>query len=217
MIAAADLGRPAVRFPTRFLVTGGARSGKSALTNRLVFDLVRADCGERQFASGASLADAVRRLVPEAVGEPRRAAFAHGTHAFLLDEPAAADDAELLAAACLAHGAILVVDATAGFTDDDAAVLLATAELRVPTVIVAVNKIDKVGFDYEAFRAVRTAVASHAGGLGKGRVFVAPVSAWFGFNVASRGDALDWVAEQSLLELLVAAAGRKPGAAQADA
>ena len=199
-----DLERQAVRF----LVAGAQGSGKTALANRLLHDVARPTAAERPFVSGHALAAAVRELVPL---EPTAGAhhyFVHGEHAFILDDRFADDDrgAALLASACLAEGAIVVVDATAGLTEAAVAELQGAAQLRLPATIVAVNKMDRVGFEYEVFKTIRAAVAKHAPRFGSRELAVVPVSAWQGFNVVAPGAALEWYPERTLLDCLIAAA-----------
>jgi sulfate adenylyltransferase subunit 1 len=195
------------RRAVRFVMTGAPGAGKTALANRLVHDIARPDAVERPFPSGGSLAAAVRDLQPQAA-EGVDHYFVHGDHAFVLDDHAADDDRNpaLLAAACLADGALVVVDATAGLTDDAAAELVRAADLRLPYTIVAVNKLDRVGFEYEVFKAIRAQVAEHAHRFGRRGIAMVPVSAWHGFNVVAPGEALEWHPDRTLLDCLVTAA-----------
>jgi len=199
-----DVERRAVRF----LVAGAQRSGKTALANRLLHDVARPAAAERPFVSGHALAAAVRELV---TAEPTAGAhhyFVHGEHAFILDDLFADDDGggALLASACLAEGVIVVVDATAGLTEETALELQGAVQLRLPTTIVAVNKMDRVGFEYEVFKAIQAAVVKHAPRFGSRELAVVPVSAWLGFNVVAPGAALEWYPERTLLDCLIAAA-----------
>jgi len=191
----------------RFVVTGTPGAGKTALANRLVHDIARPDAVERPFPSGGSLAAAVRDLLPRAT-ENTNHYFVHGDHAFVLDDRAADDDRDgaLLAAACLADGALVVVDATAGLTDQAAAELVRAVDLRLPHTIVAVNKMDRVGFEYEVFKAIRAQVAEHAHRFGPRGIAMVPVSAWHGFNVVAPGEALEWHPDRTLLDCLVGVA-----------
>ncbi len=209
-----DVERRAVRF----LVAGAPGAGKTALANRLLHDSARPTAAERPFPSAASLAAAVRELLPQAtVGADHY--FVRGEHAFVLDDrPADGDrDAALLAAACLADGALVVVDAIAGLTAAAAAALVRAADLRLPYTIVAVNKMDRVGFEYEVFKAIRTQVAEHAHLLGPRGIAIVPVSAWLGFNVVVPGEALEWYPDRTLLDWLVTAADHRAARAAAHA
>jgi len=200
----------------RFVVTGTPGAGKTALANRLVHDLARPDAVERPFPSGGSLAAAVRDLRPQAADGANHY-FVHGDQAFVLDDRPADDDRNpaLLAAACVADGALVVVDATAGLTDAAAAALVRAADLRLPCTVVAVNKMDRVGFEYEVFKAIRAQVAGHAHRFGPRGIAMVPVSAWHGFNVVAPGEALEWHPDRTLLDWLVTAADHRVGRAAA--
>jgi bifunctional enzyme CysN/CysC len=201
-----DVERRAVRF----LVAGAPRSGKTALANRLVHDLVRPEAAERSFGSGWSLAAAVQELLPR-ISEGEHHYFVHGEHAFVLDDRPADEERSgaVLASACFAHGALLVVDVTAGVTGETAAELQGAARLHLPYTIVAVNKMDRVGFEYEVFKMIRAQVLEHARLFTSGGIAVVPVSAWLGLNVVARGEALEWHPERTLLDCLVAVANHR--------
>jgi sulfate adenylyltransferase subunit 1 (EFTu-like GTPase family) len=103
-----------------------------------------------------------------------------------------------------AAAAIVVVDALRGLDPAGRAALAALTDERVPHVIVAVNKLDLAGYEYEAFKTVRAQVAAAAEEAHAGGIAVVPVSARFGDNVLDRGDRIDWYPGGTLLEFLVA-------------
>lgn len=74
--------------------------------------------------------------------------------------------------------------------------------LRVPNVIIAVNKIDLVDFSEEIFRAIESDVQAVAANIGLGDVVVIPVSALEGDNVVERSTHTPWYTGASLLDLL---------------
>jgi sulfate adenylyltransferase subunit 1 (EFTu-like GTPase family) len=65
---------------------------------------------------------------------------------------------------------------------------------------------DLAGYEYEAFKAVRAAIATAAEEAHAGGIAVVPVSARFGDNVLDRGDRIDWYPGGTLLEFLAATA-----------
>ncbi|HET7398547.1 MAG TPA: GTP-binding protein [Intrasporangium sp.] len=99
---------------------------------------------------------------------------------------------------------VLLVDARKGVLEQTRRHLAVTALLRVPHVVVAVNKIDLVDFSEEAFERVNAEVQQVARDLGVGDVRAIPVSALAGDNIVERSTRTPWYAGPSLLELLEA-------------
>jgi sulfate adenylyltransferase subunit 1 len=99
---------------------------------------------------------------------------------------------------------VLLVDARKGVLEQTRRHLAVTALLRVPHVVVAVNKIDLVDFSQEAYERVEAEVQSVARELGVSQAIAIPVSALEGDNVAERSVRTPWYAGPSLLELLEA-------------
>jgi sulfate adenylyltransferase subunit 1 len=71
-------------------------------------------------------------------------------------------------------------------------------------IIVAVNKMDLIGFDEATFRAIRREVLDFAERLGTARMSFVPMSALLGDMVVERGDNLHWWTGPTLLEALEA-------------
>jgi sulfate adenylyltransferase subunit 1 len=99
---------------------------------------------------------------------------------------------------------VLLVDARKGVLEQTRRHLAVTALLRVPHVVVAVNKIDLVDFSQEAYERVEAEVQSVARELGVSQAIAIPVSALEGDNIAERSVRTPWYAGPSLLELLEA-------------
>ena len=80
--------------------------------------------------------------------------------------------------------------------------LSVVALLRVPHVIVAVNKIDLVDYAEEVFTAIAEDVRRVARELGLSDAVSVPVSALQGDNVVTRSERTDWYTGPTLMELL---------------
>src|SRR5690606_32788762 len=89
-----------------------------------------------------------------------------------------------------------------GVLDQTRRHLAVAALLRVPHVVVVVNKVDLVDFDEGVYRRVAEEVASLAAALGIEHVRTVPTSALAGDNVVDRSDRTPWYDGPSLLELL---------------
>jgi sulfate adenylyltransferase subunit 1 len=104
--------------------------------------------------------------------------------------------------ASTADAVVLLVDARKGVLEQTRRHLAVAALLRVPHVVVAVNKIDLVGFDAEVYARVSADLAAVATDLGLPDLRTVPVSALEGDNVVDRSTRTDWYAGPSLLEVL---------------
>ena len=99
---------------------------------------------------------------------------------------------------------VLLIDARKGVLEQTRRHLAVAALLRVPHVVVAVNKIDLVDFDEDVFDRVNAQVQSVARELGVVDATSIPVSALDGDNVAERSLRTPWYSGPSLLEFLEA-------------
>ncbi len=99
---------------------------------------------------------------------------------------------------------VLLVDARKGVLEQTRRHLAVTALLRVPHVVVAVNKIDLVDFSEAVYDRVEAEVQAVARELGVVDAIAIPVSALDGDNVAVRSARTPWYSGPSLLELLEA-------------
>ncbi|MGO4383189.1 sulfate adenylyltransferase subunit 1 [Specibacter sp. RAF43] len=104
--------------------------------------------------------------------------------------------------ASTADAVVVLIDARKGVLEQTRRHLSVLRLLRVPNVVVAVNKIDLVGFREDAFRAIETDVRGVAARIGVAGVLVVPVSALEGDNVVDRSAHTPWYAGPSLLDIL---------------
>ncbi|MCL2516716.1 MAG: GTP-binding protein, partial [Microbacteriaceae bacterium] len=101
-----------------------------------------------------------------------------------------------------ADAVVVLVDVRNGVLEQTRRHLAVVQLLRVPHVIVAVNKVDLTGYDEAAFRAVEADAIALAGELGLPEVTVIPVSALAGDNVVEPSANTPWYDGPALLELL---------------
>jgi sulfate adenylyltransferase subunit 1 len=97
---------------------------------------------------------------------------------------------------------VLLVDARKGVLEQTRRHLAVAALLRVPHVVLAVNKIDLVDDAEATFLRVTAQAHEVALGLGVADLSSIPVSALHGDNVVERSAATRWYSGPSLLELL---------------
>jgi sulfate adenylyltransferase subunit 1 len=103
---------------------------------------------------------------------------------------------------------IILVDARHGVLEQTRRHLAVAGLLRVPHVVLAVNKIDLVGYDETVFTKIAKDVTEVADQLGIADVKAIPVSALVGDNVVDRSTETSWYDGPTLLEVLENATGR---------
>ena len=97
---------------------------------------------------------------------------------------------------------MLLVDARKGVLEQTRRHLAVAALMRVPHVVIAVNKIDLVDHSEDVFRTLAAEVRAIAVELGIPDAHAVPVSALVGDNVVDRSANTPWYDGPSLLELL---------------
>ena len=223
----AETGNPATgtpvtgrhRHPTllRLATAGSVDDGKSTLVGRLLHDSKsvladQLDAVER-VSRDRGLATADLALLTDGLRAEREQGitidvayryFATADRSFILaDCPGHVQyTRNTVTGASTADAVVLLVDARKGVLEQTRRHLAVAALLRVPHVIVAVNKIDLVGFDEEVYTRVASDLATVAFDLGLPDLVTVPVSALEGDNVVDRSSRTDWYPGPSLLEIL---------------
>lgn len=97
---------------------------------------------------------------------------------------------------------VLLIDARKGLLEQTRRHLAVASLLRVAHVIVAVNKIDLVGYSEERYLELAAEITQTGAGLGVADLRTIPVSALEGANIVDRSGKTPWYTGPSLLELL---------------
>jgi len=110
----------------------------------------------------------------------------------------------MVTGASTADLAVILVDARHGIMEQTVRHSCIASLLRIPKVVVAVNKMDLVEFDGKVFDEIRTAYNAmiQKNGLEFKDVIFIPMCAKDGDNVVSRSERMSWYDGPSLLELL---------------
>ena len=205
----------------RFSTAGSVDDGKSTLIGRLLYDTqsvyddqVRSIEGKGTTAPGqidfALLTDGLRAEREQGITiDVAYRYFATPRRKFIIaDTPGHEQYTRNMATgASTADAAVVLIDASKGVLIQSRRHAYIASLLRVQHVIVAVNKMDLIGYDEKAFRAIEadftTVLAQIAEDTGNPveAIFV-PVSALAGDNVVLRSQAMPWYVGPSLLELL---------------
>ncbi|MGW4168362.1 sulfate adenylyltransferase subunit 1 [Streptomyces chartreusis] len=108
----------------------------------------------------------------------------------------------MVTGASTAELAIILVDARNGIVEQTRRHAAVAALLRVPHVVLAVNKMDLVGYGEKEFDRIVEEFAGHAAEPGLPGFTPIPVSALVGDNVVERSAHMDWYTGPALLEFL---------------
>jgi thioredoxin-dependent adenylylsulfate APS reductase len=121
----------------------------------------------------------------------------------LIDAPGHAEFLRnMITGAAQADAALLMVDATEGVRDQTRRHGYLLHLLGVRQVAVVINKMDRVGFDRDRFREIKTEISAHLVGLGLTPASVIPISARNGDGVARRTPSIAWHDGPTVLEAL---------------
>ena len=108
----------------------------------------------------------------------------------------------MVTGASTADLAIVLVDARNGLTEQSRRHAFLTTLLRVPHLVLAVNKMDLVGYDSAVFERITEEFTSFATKLEIGDLTFIPISALHGDNVVERSGNMPWYDGPSLLHHL---------------
>jgi len=207
----------------RFSTAGSVDDGKSTLIGRLLYDTqsvyedqVRSIEGKGTTAPGqidfALLTDGLRAEREQGITiDVAYRYFSTARRKFIIaDTPGHEQYTRNMATgASTAGAAVVLIDAAKGVLVQSRRHAYIASLLRVKHVLVAVNKMDLIGYDEAAFRAIERdfsrvldEIAADTGNA-VAATFV-PVSALLGDNIVHRTDTMPWYAGPSLLELLEA-------------
>ena len=98
--------------------------------------------------------------------------------------------------------AVILVDATRGITDQTERHSRIVSLFGIRQVVLAVNKMDRIGGSQATFDAIETAYRDFAEGLGFQALTVIPLSARHGDNLTTRSPLTPWYTGPTLLEAL---------------
>jgi bifunctional enzyme CysN/CysC len=108
----------------------------------------------------------------------------------------------MVTGASTADLAIILVDARNGLTEQSRRHAFLATLLRVPHLVLAVNKMDLVGFDQQVFEQICDDFCGFATKLEIGDLTYIPISALLGDNVVERSANMPWYDGPSLLHHL---------------
>jgi bifunctional enzyme CysN/CysC len=201
----------------RFATAGSVDDGKSTLIGRLLFDSkaifedqlasverTSRDRGE-EGTNLALLTDGLRAEREQGITiDVAYRYFATPRRKFIIaDTPGHIQyTRNMVTGASTADLAIILVDARNGLTEQSRRHAFLTTLLRVPHLVLAVNKMDLVGYDQQVFEEICAEFSKFATKLEVQDLTFIPISALNGDNVVDRSANMPWYDGPSLLHHL---------------
>jgi bifunctional enzyme CysN/CysC len=201
----------------RFATAGSVDDGKSTLIGRLLHDTksifsdqleaVERTSAQRgsEFVDLALLTDGLRAEREQGITiDVAYRYFATPKRKFIVaDTPGHIQyTRNMVTGASTADVALILVDARKGLVEQSRRHAFLASLLRVPHLVLCVNKMDLVDYDEGVFDAIATEFRRFAAKLDVGDLTVIPMSALAGDNVVTRSANTPWYAGASLLHHL---------------
>ena len=213
----------------RFLTCGSVDDGKSTLIGRLLFDTkaILADAlhaieltSRRRGLDGIDLS-----LLTDGLSAEREQGitidvayryFSSGRRKYIIADAPGHEQytRNMVTAASTADLAIILVDARKGVQTQTRRHSCIAQLVGIRHLVIAVNKMDLVGYSQQAFETVQREYLAFADRIGIAEVRFVPLSALVGDMVVDRGERLDWYRGPTLLEILEAAPAAHSEAAE---
>ncbi len=201
----------------RFITAGSVDDGKSTLIGRLLHDskAIFEDqlnaiekTTKKRGASGVDLA-----LLTDGLQAEREQGitidvayryFATPRRKFIIADTPGHEQytRNMVTGASTANLAVILIDARKGVLTQSRRHAFLASLVGIPHLVVAVNKMDLVGWSRDVFETIRADFVAFAEGLGLRDITFIPLSALNGDMVVERGRNLDWYGGPTLMEHL---------------
>jgi bifunctional enzyme CysN/CysC len=201
----------------RFATAGSVDDGKSTLIGRLLYDsksifadqlaaVEQASAAKGdEYVNLALLTDGLRAEREQGITiDVAYRYFATPRRTFIIaDTPGHIQyTRNMVTGASTADLAIVLVDARKGLVEQSRRHAFITTLLRVPHLVLAVNKMDLVDFSQQAFEAIADEFTAFASKLDVPDLTTIPISALLGDNIVTRSANMPWYDGPSLLHHL---------------
>ena len=201
----------------RFATAGSVDDGKSTLIGRLLYDTKsifqdQLEAVERtstqmgsEYVNLALLTDGLRAEREQGITiDVAYRYFATPKRKFIIaDTPGHLQyTRNMVTGASTADLALVLIDARNGVVEQSRRHAFISTLLRIPHLVVCVNKMDLVGYDEAAFERVKTEFREFAAKLDVSDLTFVPISALHGDNVVDRSPNMPWYHGPSLLHHL---------------
>ena len=211
----------------RFITCGSVDDGKSTLIGRLLFEsqqipedqIAALKRDSRRFGTQGDSIDFA--LLVDGLSAEREQGitidvayryFSSSRRSFIVaDTPGHEQYTRNMATgASTADLAVLLIDARTGLTVQTRRHAYLVSLMGLKHVVLAINKMDLLGYDEQRYRTIESDFARYARQLGFETLVVIPMSALRGDNVTTRSSAMPWYDGPSLIEHLDTIDIRRP-------
>jgi sulfate adenylyltransferase subunit 1 len=201
----------------RFTTAGSVDDGKSTLIGRLLYDsksifedqyeAVKATSEKRgeEYVNLALLTDGLRAEREQGITiDVAYRYFATPKRKFIVaDTPGHTQyTRNMVTGASTANLALILIDARKGVIEQTMRHTFIASLLRIPHIVVCINKMDLVGYKQEIFESIKKEYAAFASKLDSIDIQFLPISALHGDNVVDRSSNMPWYQGPTLLYLL---------------
>jgi bifunctional enzyme CysN/CysC len=202
----------------RLATAGSVDDGKSTLIGRLLYDAKSiledqleqvAQASERRNGNGsldlALLTDGLRAEREQGITiDVAYRYFATGKREFILADTPGHEQytRNMVTGASTADAAIVLVDARRGILKQSKRHAFISSLLRIPHLVIAVNKMDLVDWSEERFGEIVDEFCEFARGLSVEDITFVPISALYGDNVVEPSENMPWYEGPTLLHHL---------------
>lgn len=201
----------------RFITAGSVDDGKSTLIGRLLYDsknilvdqLEQLEKQTRNKEAGvidlALLTDGLRAEREQGITiDVAYRYFSTAKRKFIIaDAPGHVQyTRNMITGASSASLIIVLVDARQGVVEQTRRHSIIASLLKIPHVVVAINKMDLVNFSPDIYNNIVIDYAAVAKQLGLNNVTYIPISALQGDNIVEKSEKMDWFEGKPLLQLL---------------
>lgn len=201
----------------RFITAGSVDDGKSTLIGRLLYDsknilIDQLEALEKQTKNKeagaidlALLTDGLRAEREQGITiDVAYRYFSTPKRKFIIaDAPGHVQyTRNMITGASNASLIIILIDARLGVIEQTRRHSIIASLLKIPHVVVAINKMDLVGFSQDVFNNITIEYAAIAKQLGLSDITYIPISALQGDNIVDKSSKIPWYEGKPLLELL---------------
>lgn len=201
----------------RFITAGSVDDGKSTLIGRLLYDSKNILIDQLEAVERASkfkndgtidlalLTDGLRAEREQGITiDVAYKYFSTPKRKFIIaDAPGHVQyTRNMITGASNAALIIILIDARNGIIEQTKRHSIIASLLNIPNVVVAINKLDLVGYSEETFNNIKEEYSKMAGQLSLNNVVYIPISALNGDNIVDKSENLDWYEGKTLLDYL---------------